>query len=425
MDDRDSRVGDDVDKGGDDGDRFETRAVTYGEAGARTGAARDVVTPIHLTTTYEVPGLDPDADLETLDPDAGEFLYSRLSNQTRNALEHRLAALEGGEHAFAFASGTAAITTAVTAVVHPGDHVVAFEDLYGGTRSLLTRLFRDRFAVDVTFVDARDPEAVAEAARPDTTLFWMETPTNPLLRLCDIEAIAEVADDCGAVLGVDNTFLGPMFQHPLDLGADLVVHSTTKYLNGHSDSLGGALVTDDADLADEVAFLQRVGMGNVMASFDAYMVLRGTKTLPLRMRAHEANATAVAEFFEGHDGVRAVHYPGLETHPQHDLATRQMDGFGGVVSVELDADLAGVERFLGALEHFPLAVSLGGVESLVEHPATMTHSPLSQAERDDLGITDGLLRFSVGVEHREDLIADLKRGFAALDGVEVVVSDDD
>ncbi|SFL37601.1 cystathionine gamma-lyase [Halogranum rubrum] len=396
--------------------RFETLSVTHGEHGSTmSDVAEDVVVPLHLTSTYAVGGLNPDADLECLDPDAGEYLYSRLSNPTRNALEHRLAAMEGGEFGMAFASGTAAIVSTVMATVQPGDHVVAFDDLYGGTKTMLSRLFEERLNVDVTLVDARDVDAVVDAVRPETTLLWMETPTNPLMHLCDIEALADVAHDAGAKLGVDNTFVSPYFQQPLALGADVVVHSTTKYLNGHSDSVGGAVVTNDEELAGEIGFLQQVGMGNMLSPFDAYMVLRGTKTLPLRMERHQENAMAVAEYLEAHESVTAVHYPGLESHPQHDLARRQMSGYGGVLSFSLDADLDGVEQFLGALREFPLAVSLGGVESLVEHPATMTHSPLTQTARDLLGISNSLLRMSVGVEHVDDLLADLDRGFDALD----------
>ncbi|ELZ31072.1 cystathionine gamma-synthase [Halogeometricum pallidum JCM 14848] len=399
----------------DAGGKFETLAVTHGERGQRPAeGVEDVAVPVHLSSTYAVPDIDPDASLETLDPDAGEFLYSRLSNPTRNALEHRLAALCGGEHAFAFASGTAAIVTAISAAVEPGDHVVAFDDLYGGTKSMLSRFFEDRLGVAVTLVDARDTEEVAAAMRPETALIWMESPTNPLLRLCDIEAVAAVADEHGALLGVDNTFVGPYFQRPLELGADVVVHSTTKYLNGHSDSIGGALATNDEAFAEEVTFLQRVGMGNMLAPFDAYLTLRGLKTLPLRMEKHASNARAVAEFLSDHSAVSAVHYPGLDSHPQHGLAARQMSGYGGVLSAELATGLDGAARFVAELDHFPLAVSLGGVESLIEHPATMTHSPLSQSERDFLGITDSLLRISVGVEHESDLLSDLATGLDAL-----------
>ncbi len=392
---------------------FDTRAVTHGE-GRRRMAAEDVVVPLHLTSTYEIEGIDPDASLEDLDPDAGEYLYSRLSNPTRNALEHRLASLEGGQHAMAFASGTSAIVATVMACVEPGDHVVAFEDLYGGTKTMLSRLFEERLGVEVSFVDARDPQNVASHLREETSLVWMETPTNPLMRLCDVGAIADLAHDVGAVLGVDNTFASPVLQRPLELGADVVVHSTTKYLNGHSDSLGGAVVTDDACLADEIQFLQQVGMGNVLSPFDSFLTLRGMKTLPLRMERHEANAGAIAEFLADHPRVTQVYYPGLPSHPQHDLAARQMDGFGGMLSFELDTDLDGVATFLGSLSAFPLAVSLGGVESLIEHPATMTHSPLTPEDRADLGITDSLVRVSVGVENVADLVADLDTGLAAL-----------
>ncbi|AHG03615.1 cystathionine beta-lyase [Halobacterium sp. DL1] len=399
----------------DDRPRIETRAVGHGEDPGAT-LRGDVVSPIHLASTFALPELDTNLSLEDVDPAEGQFLYSRLNNPTRHALEQRLASLEGGEHGFAFSSGTSAIATAVMASVEPGDHVVAFDDLYAGTRRLLETLFRDRLGVDVSFVDATDPDNVADAVRPETTLLWMETPTNPLLKLCDVRAIADIAQDADARLGVDNTFLSPYFQTPLDLGADVVAHSTTKYLNGHSDSVGGALVTDDESFADDVAFLQQVGLGNVLSPFDAYLVLRGTKTLAPRMRDHEANALAIAEYLESHDAVSAVHYPGLESHPQHELAREQTAGYGGILSFELDGDFADAKRFLEALEEFALAVSVGGVESLAELPAGMTHEPIPKAERDSQGITDSLIRISVGIEHVDDLVADLDRGFAAMRG---------
>ncbi len=391
---------------------FETLAVGRGEA--PEADAGDIVSPVHLATTFALPGVDPEMDLESPDPAAGEYLYTRLANPTRRALEQRLAALAGGEHAMAFASGTSAVASAIVACVEAGDHVVAFEDLYGGTRTLLDGLVAERMGVEVEYVDATDVERVAEAVRPETELLWMETPTNPLLKLCDIAAIADVAADCGATLGVDNTFASPYFQRPLELGADVVALSTTKFVNGHSDSLGGAVVTDDPDLAEAVGFLQRAGLGNVLAPFDAYMVLRGSKTLALRMDRHESNATAVAECLAAHDAVEAVNYPGLESHPQHDLAARQMSGYGGVLSAELRGGVAAAEAFWGALEEFAFAVSLGGVESLVEHPATMTHSTLSADERAELGIGDGLVRLSVGIEHEADLVADVERGLEAV-----------
>ncbi|MFC7082411.1 trans-sulfuration enzyme family protein [Halorussus caseinilyticus] len=399
---------------GADGKRFETLSVTYGEEPDLSNGVGDVTSPIHLASTYAVEGIDMDTALEDLDPDADEFLYTRLSNPTRHALETRVAALEGGDHAMAFASGTSAVVSAIMAAVEPGDHVVAFEDLYGGTNTMLKELFREKLNVAVDFVDATDPEEVRAAATDDTAMLWMETPTNPLLRLCDIEEMAAIADEYDALLGVDNTFMGPYFQRPLELGADVVIHSTTKYINGHSDSLGGVAVLSDEEYAGEIGFLQQVGMGNVMAPFDAYMVLRGLKTLPLRMRQHEKNAAEVAAYLDSHEQVSAVHYPGLQSHPQHELANDQMDGHGGVLSFELDGGLEAVEHFVAALEEFTLAVSLGGVESLIEHPASMTHSPLPAEERAELGITDGLLRVSVGVEHPKDLVADLERGFEAM-----------
>ncbi|MFH5799956.1 trans-sulfuration enzyme family protein [Haladaptatus sp. CMAA 1911] len=398
-----------------DSPKFETMAVTHAEQPPHHERAGDVTMPIHLASTYEAGGIDPDVGLEDLDPDENQYLYSRLANPTRHALEKRLAALEGGEYGMAFASGTSAIVATITASVSPGDHVVAFDDLYGGTKTMLKELFGDRLDVAVNFVDARDTDAVSDAVCDETALIWMETPTNPLLRLCDIEAIASVAESVDATLGVDNTFLSPYFQHPLELGADVVVHSTTKYLNGHSDSIGGAVVTDDAGLADEIGFLQQVGMGNMLAPFDAFLTLRGLKTLPLRMRQHESNAAEIAAYLDEHDAVSTVYYPGLESHPQYDLAQRQMDGAGGVLSFELDGDLPEVERFVAELDEFPLAVSLGGVESLIEHPASMTHAPLTPEERAEIGISDSLLRVSVGVEHPKDLIEDLESAFDALE----------
>jgi cystathionine gamma-lyase len=392
--------------------RFETVAVSEGEHPDGDGVG-DVVSPIHLASTFALPGLDTSMRLEDVDPAAGEFLYSRLNNPTRHALETRLAALEGGGFGFAFASGTAAISTLFLAVLEPGDHVVAFDDLYAGTRRMLEVLFRDHLRVDVSFVDATETANVTDALRPETRLVWMETPTNPTMKLCDVRAIAESLDE-DVVLGVDNTFASPYFQRPLELGADVVAHSTTKYLNGHSDSVGGALVTDEEALAESVQFLQQVGLGNQVAPFDAYLIMRGTKTLPARMRTHEANATVIAEYLADHDLVTTVHYPGLESHPQHDLAAEQMDGFGGMISFELAGEMADAKAFLEGLEQFTLAVSLGGVESLVELPAAMTHEPIPREERLASGVTDTLVRISVGIEHVDDLVADLDRGFEAM-----------
>ena len=400
--------------------RFDTQAVANG-AEAPTG---DVVPPVHLSSTYRLPGIDPELSLEDVDPDQGEWLYSRLSNPTRHGLERQLATLERGEHAFAFSSGTAAIATAILAAVEPGDHVVAFDDLYAGTKRMLDRLFDGQLGVSVEYVDATDPDRVADAMRPSTSLVWMETPTNPLMRLCDIRAIAELAADAGATFGVDNTFASPYFQRPLGLGADLVAHSTTKYLNGHSDGIGGAVIVDDDSLAESIGFLQQVALGNALAPFDSYLLARGLKTLPLRMRQHEANARELAAYLEAHELVSAVHYPGLESHPQHELARDQMLGYGGILSFEIDGDIDDAARFFAGLETMTLAVSLGGVETLVEHPATMTHEPLGPERRAELGITDTLVRVSVGVEDVADLIADVERGFRAIETAEPVPTGD-
>lgn len=390
--------------------RFDTRTVTEWvdwENG-------DVVAPIHLSSTYEIPGIDPEMGLEDVDPSEGEFLYQRLSNPTRFAVEKQLASLEGGEFGLAFASGTAAIAATVLSLVEPGDHVVAFDDLYAGTRRMFEALFDDHLGMTVEFVDAREVATVADAVRPETTLVWMETPTNPLIHLCDIDAIAEIAAEHDAVFGVDNTFASPYFQRPLELGADVVAHSTTKYLNGHSDSVGGAVITNDSEIAEQVQFLQQVALGNQLSPFDSYMLSRGLKTLSVRMRQHEANATALAEYLSSHDLVEAVHYPGLESHPQHDLAREQMHGFGGILSFDLVGGVVEAKAFCDSLETANLAVSLGGVETLVNHPATMTHEPLGPERRAEVGIGDGLIRVSVGLEDIEDLVADFERGFEAV-----------
>ena len=392
-------------------ERFDTRAVAE-HADWTNG---DVVAPIHLSSTYQLPGIDPEMSLEDVDPDAGEFLYGRLSNPTRHAVEKQVADLEGGEMAFAFASGTAAIATAVFSAVESGDRIVAFDDLYAGTRRMFEELFDARLGFDIEFVDARETTQVAEAVDDETGLVWMETPTNPLMRLCDIAAIADIAADHDAIFGVDNTFASPCFQRPLELGADLVAHSTTKYMNGHSDGVGGTLITDDPHVAEAVGFNQQVALGSQMPPFDAYLLSRGLKTLGLRMRQHEANAMELAAFLESHDQVADVYYPGLESHSQHELAAEQMDGFGGVLTFELHGGIDASQRFLGAIETMNLAVSLGGVETLVNHPATMTHEPLGSARRAEIGISDSMFRISVGIEDVRDLKADFERGFAALE----------
>jgi cystathionine gamma-lyase len=362
------------------------------------------MTPVFLTSTYAQKG--PGAHTG--------FEYSRTQNPTRFALEANLAALEGGTGAWglAFNAGVAASTAVLAALLDAGDHVVAGDDLYGGSYRLFDKIFR-RLGVTFTYVDARDAAAVAAAIGPRTRLCWVETPTNPLLRLVDIRAAARVCRARAVCLCVDNTFMTPFFQRPLDLGADLVVHSTTKYLNGHSDVVGGAVIGRDADLRTRLAFIQN-SMGGSQPAFDSFLVLRGTKTLAVRMERHQKNALAVARWLETRPEVERVFYPGLRSHPQHALARRQMTGFGGMVSFVLRGKagsrgvLARARRFLRGLRVFTCAESLGGVESLAEHPALMTHASIPPERRRALGIGDGLIRLSVGIEHVDDLIADLE-----------------
>jgi len=383
--------------------RFETRAVSAGEDPRRQPAG-DVVSPIHLATTFIQDRMGAES----------EFTYARSGNPTRAALEERLASLEGGDHALALSAGMGAIGTAVMSLVEPGDHVVAFNYLYGGTRKLFDELYAPAFGVDVEYVDATSTAAVANAVTDETALVWVESPTNPLMKLCDVGAIADVADEAGATFCVDNTFASPYFQRPLELGADVVVHSTTKYINGHSDSLGGAIVTRDEAFAERATLVQKYGTGSVLSPFDAYLVLRGTKTLPIRMERHERNAVAVAEFLADHPKVEAVHYPGLESHPQHALAGEQMDGFGGMLSFDIDGGEPEAAAFLEDLDHARLAVSLGGVESLIAHVPTMTHYYLDEGTREEMGISESLVRMSVGIENTEDLLADLERGLGRI-----------
>jgi len=361
------------------------------------------MTPVFLTSTFaqKAPG------------EHTGFEYSRTQNPTRFALEANLAALEGGAWGLAFNAGVAA-SAAVLSLLDAGDHVVAGDDLYGGSYRLFEKVYR-RLGVRFSYVDARDPKAVAAAIQPSTQLCWLETPTNPLLRLADISAIAAVCAPRRVRLCVDNTFMTPYFQRPLDLGADLVVHSTTKYLNGHSDVVGGAVIGRDPDLRARLAFLQN-SMGGSQPAFDSFLVLRGTKTLAVRMQRHEANALAVSRWLESRRDVAWVLYPGLRSHPQHALARRQMSGFGGMVSFAFrggSGALGRARKFLSALRVFTCAESLGGVESLAEHPAIMTHASIPPERRRALGIDDGLVRLSVGIEHADDLIADLEQALRA------------
>ena len=376
--------------------RFGTKAVHSGEE-PDYGKSGDVVQPIHLSATFA--RRDPGV------PTSG-YEYSRTGNPTRLALEKRLASLENATHALAFSSGMAAETTLMLSVLNKGDHIVAEKDLYGGTVRLFEKTLR-RFGIKVTYVDSRTPRLVESAMNRDTRVVWLESPTNPLMHLCDLRETAKVARENGALVVVDNTFASPYVQNPLDLGADVVVHSTTKYIGGHSDVVGGAVMLSDEEKFAEVKFNQNA-LGAVPSPFDCFLVLRGSKTLHLRMERHSKNATAVAEFLEGHHSIKEVFYPGLKSHPQWALAKRQMRAPGGMLSARVKGGLPAAKRFLSRLRLFSVAESLGGVESLAEHPATMTHASLTEERRAGLGIGDDLLRFSVGIEDEEDLIQDLK-----------------
>jgi len=373
--------------------RFETRAIHDGQApDPRTGA---VTVPVYQTSTYQQDAIGR--------PREG-FEYSRTGNPTRQALEEALASLEGGKHGLAFASGVAA-STAVLNLLRPSDHVVAGDDLYGGTYRLLDKVYRP-WGLKVDYADSTDPASFAAAVRPETRLIWVETPTNPLLKIVDIPAVAAVAKQANALLVVDNTFVSPYFQRPLELGADIVVHSTTKYLGGHSDVVGGAVVTSDQDAWERIKFYQNAA-GAVPGPWDAWLVLRGLKTLSVRLREHERNALKLANRLEKHPAVERVYYPGLASHPQHALASKQMSGFGGMISFELKGGFPAVERFVRRTQLFTLGESLGGVESLVCYPPQMTHAALGPEGRALRGIRDNLLRLSVGLEHVDDLERDL------------------
>jgi cystathionine beta-lyase/cystathionine gamma-synthase len=383
----------------DDEGRFETRAIHAGQESDPVNGA--IMTPVYFSSTFE-------QDAPAV-PRAG-YEYSRTSNPTRTALEQNLASLEGAAWGLCFASGLSA-TNALCDRLSPGDHVVAGSDLYGGTYRLFTKVF-ERYGVRFTFVDTADADAVRGALEAKTRMVYVETPSNPLLRLTDLTAMAEVAHGAGALLVVDNTFATPYLQRPLELGADLVLHSLTKYLGGHSDVVGGALCGNDDTLREELAFFQNA-VGGTSGPLDAFLVLRGTKTLALRMERHCENALAIARHLEQHEQVAAVIYPGLASHAQHELATRQMHGFGGMVSFELRGGLEAANEFASSTRIFTLAESLGGVESLIEIPASMTHASIPPEQRQASGLADGLVRLSVGVEHVDDLIADLEHAFAA------------
>ena len=378
--------------------RFATRAIHAGqEPDPATGAT---IVPIYQTSTYtqEAPGQHKG------------YEYSRTANPTRTALEECVASLEGADYGIVFASGLAA-TVATMSLLSPGDHVVAGDDLYGGTYRLFDKVLPRTGGLEFSYADTTDPRTVESALRSETRLLWIETPTNPMLTLSDIAQLSEMAHERGALVAVDNTFASPYFQNPLTLGADIVVHSTTKYMGGHSDVVGGAVVTSNKDFYEGIKFYQNAA-GAVPGPFDSWIVLRGLKTLAIRMRQHEENALAVAEFLQDHPQVASVNYPGLPSHPQHELAKRQMSGFSGMVSFTLRGGAEAAYAAVQKTRVFSFAESLGGVESLITHPATMTHAAIPREQREARGVTDGLMRLSVGIEDREDLIADLDRAIS-------------
>ncbi|TAM80534.1 MAG: cystathionine gamma-synthase [Acidobacteria bacterium] len=377
---------------------FSTDAIHTGqEPDPATGA---IIVPIYQTSTYVQDELGRHKGFE----------YSRTANPTRVALERNLARLEGGQFGFAFASGMAAINTVLT-LFKSGDHVVAGRNLYGGTFRLFERVLKD-FGFQFTYVDTTRLASIEEAIRDNTRLLFLETPTNPIMEITDIAAASELAHRRGLIVAVDNTFMSPYLQRPLELGADVIIHSTTKYLNGHSDGVGGAVVMNNAALAEKLKFLQNAA-GAVPGPMDSWLVLRGVKTLAVRMRQHSENGLAVANFLAGHPRVKLVHYPGLPSHPQYELGRRQMRGPGGMLSFETGS-ISNARTVLNSVRLCSLAESLGGVETLISHPATMTHASVPPEERQRLGITDGIVRISVGIEDVEDLIADLDQALAKI-----------
>jgi cystathionine gamma-lyase len=379
---------------------FATRGIHAGQAPDPTTGA--VMPPIYATSTYaqQSPG------------DHKGFEYSRTQNPTRMAFERCIADLESGSHGFAFGSGMAATAT-ILDLLDAGSHVVAMDDLYGGTGRLFDRVRSRSAGLRFTYADLSREGNLEEALRPDTKMIWIETPTNPLLKLVDLSAVSKIANERGILLAVDNTFATPWSQRPLEYGADIVVHSVTKFLNGHSDMVGGIVVVADDELAEQVGFLQN-SVGSILGPFDSFLALRGLKTLALRMERHNSNADAIARWLVHHPAVERVIYPGLEDHPQHDLAMSQMGSGGGIVTFFVAGGLDETRRILERCEVFTLAESLGGVESLVNHPAIMTHASVAKDKRDELGIGDNLIRLSVGVEDLDDLMADLNQAMQAI-----------
>ncbi|MFC2007655.1 trans-sulfuration enzyme family protein [Chloroflexota bacterium] len=379
--------------------RFETIAIHAGERPEKTYGA--ISTPIYQTSTFA---------FEDIGKTRKGYDYSRTANPTRKVLEDTIARLEGGKAGFAFATGMAAEATAIH-LLKAGDHVISGDDVYGGTY----RLFQDimtNLGLEFTFLRMDNRQAIEQAIKPNTKMLWLETPSNPLLNIIDLEMAVDVAKKHNLLTVIDNTFATPYFLRPIEYGIDLIVHSTTKYLNGHCDVVGGAIVTTTDELSERVHFMQN-GMGTCASPFDCWLVLRGIETLPVRMKRHEENATVIANFLMGHPAVKAVFYPGLESHPGHKIAKRQMKGFGGMLSIELKGGMDAVTSFMRKLKIFAMAESLGGVASLAEHPATMSHASMPQEHREKVGIKDELIRLSVGLENADDLADDLRQALEA------------
>lgn len=379
---------------------FETKAIHAGQQPDPTTGA--IMTPISVSSTYvqESPGVHKGYD------------YSRSGNPTREALENCIAELEEGLKGFAFSSGMAATST-VLEILDSGDHIIAMDDLYGGTYRLFENVRKRSAGLEFTFTDLSNLENLESSIKPNTKMIWVESPTNPLLKVVDLREVADFAKRNGLIAVCDNTFCSPYVQKPLDMGFDIVVHSATKYLNGHSDVIGGIAVSSDQSISDQLTYLANA-TGSVMSPFDSFLVLRSLKTLAVRMERHCANAMQIADFLEKHEAIEKIYYPGLESHPQHDIAAKQMSSFGGMISVVLKGGLESAISFLERTKLFTLAESLGGVESLIEHPAIMTHASIPKSIRDEIGIVDGLVRLSVGIETLEDLINDLDTALKGL-----------
>jgi cystathionine gamma-lyase len=379
--------------------RFETRSIHAGQPPEpMTGA---ITTPIYQTSTYVQEGVGGHKGFE----------YSRTDNPTRTALQECLASLESGKFGLSFSSGMSAIATVMN-LLRSGDHVVSSDDVYGGTYRIFEHVYRD-YGIEFTYVNTSEIDQIESAIRPSTRLIWIETPTNPLLKITDLEKVALLCKNRRLISCVDNTFATPYFQRPLELGIDIVAHSVTKFLGGHADTVGGALITSNDDYYERLKFCQNA-VGSVPGPFDCWLVLRGIKTLALRMRRHEKNAMAISDWLSDHAGVRKVIYPGLESHPHHDIARKQMSGFGGLISFEVDGDRDAAVRVLDKVQVFSLAESLGGVESLIEHPGLMTHASIPVEVRNEKGLSDSLIRISVGIENVNDLIEDLDQALSTL-----------